>query len=449
MLTPGTTASPGQFARWRARWLGTRDPVADQLRDIARQGAGMARLAHGAAFLLIILFSLLSLIALANDALATVAQQWSRGQGLNIPDTITVGVSVILVICFDIGMLYAAGKIRVLIARRAPRGSYWLHISVMTLACLLEAGTYAYAAYLYDHPSNPIAWGLIILRALSAPIFAIYLSMSQTMPVGVDDITHQVGLAAGMGAIQGMVALANDPTAPLSKKVALFAAAEDITAVQQKRIDKIMAVLNDWHVRPVVDALPAPTRTYAEQYPDEEDDSDFTKTNAVLAAVNIAKAGRNGHNPDDSSYANSAMHDGPPEESGPRWRSKASNIATPVRSITAKAVAKPRPGGRNADTRAMSGMRHPNRNTSASSAVNRRPLRREPARPKIVEAMASSPHLTINGVQRAIGVNISVASRRHPDNDSKTKAMLAARRRELGYVDDTPESTTHEEEIAL
>jgi hypothetical protein len=47
----------GKLHAWRARWFGERDEVADQLADIARQGSGMARLAHVCASLMLVLFS--------------------------------------------------------------------------------------------------------------------------------------------------------------------------------------------------------------------------------------------------------------------------------------------------------------------------------------------------------------------------------------------------------
>jgi hypothetical protein len=54
------------------RWFGERDAVADQFADIARQGSGMARLAHACASLMLVLFSAGSLVALGGDALLSV-----------------------------------------------------------------------------------------------------------------------------------------------------------------------------------------------------------------------------------------------------------------------------------------------------------------------------------------------------------------------------------------
>src|SRR6476659_5656907 len=74
--TTKETSSPasrqGRLQTWRVRWFGERDEVADQLADIARQGSGMARLAHVCASLMLILFSAGSLVALGGDALISV-----------------------------------------------------------------------------------------------------------------------------------------------------------------------------------------------------------------------------------------------------------------------------------------------------------------------------------------------------------------------------------------
>ena len=66
---PSAASTRGRLQTWRARWFGERDEVADQLADIARQGSGMARLAHVCASLMLVLFSAGSLVALGGDAL--------------------------------------------------------------------------------------------------------------------------------------------------------------------------------------------------------------------------------------------------------------------------------------------------------------------------------------------------------------------------------------------
>src|SRR5499427_9516687 len=112
---------PGKLHAWRARWFGERDEVADQLADIARQGSGMARLAHLCASLMLVLFSAGSLVALGGDALLSVLGSAQQGH-VDLPAAISLGVSTLLVLCMDVAMLYAASMLRLLGMRRAePR----------------------------------------------------------------------------------------------------------------------------------------------------------------------------------------------------------------------------------------------------------------------------------------------------------------------------------------
>src|SRR5262249_37410099 len=81
----------GRLQTWRARWFGERDEVADQLADIARQGSGMARLAHVCASLMLVLFSAGSLVALGGDALLSVLDGAQQGH-VDLPAAISLGV---------------------------------------------------------------------------------------------------------------------------------------------------------------------------------------------------------------------------------------------------------------------------------------------------------------------------------------------------------------------
>ena len=103
----------GRLQTWRARWFGERDEVADQLADIARQGSGMARLAHVCASLMLVLFSAGSLVALGGDALLSVLDGAQQGH-VDLPAAISLGVSTLLVLCMDVAMLYAASMLRLL-----------------------------------------------------------------------------------------------------------------------------------------------------------------------------------------------------------------------------------------------------------------------------------------------------------------------------------------------
>jgi hypothetical protein len=141
----------GRLQMWRARWFGERDAVADQLADIARQGSGMARLAHVCASPMLVLFSAGSLVALGGDALLSVPDGAQHGH-VDPPAAISLGVSTLLVLCMDVAMLYAASMLRLLGMRRAEPRSMRLHRGVMATVAILEAGTYAYMAWRYETP---------------------------------------------------------------------------------------------------------------------------------------------------------------------------------------------------------------------------------------------------------------------------------------------------------
>ena len=104
--------------RWRL-FKSTRDEVDVLLSDLQRQGAGQARIAHFFATLLVVLFSAGSLVALGSDALQAMVRQWGTSHTLDIPSAITVLVSTLVVLCFDVGMVYAASMLRILSSRRA------------------------------------------------------------------------------------------------------------------------------------------------------------------------------------------------------------------------------------------------------------------------------------------------------------------------------------------
>src|SRR5271165_1375648 len=112
--------------RWWNRLFQTRrDEVDLALEDLRKQGAGRARLAHFFATLLVVLFSAGSLVALGSDALNSVLQQWQLTHTINIPSAISLTVSTAMVLAMDMGLIHAAGMLRVLSARRAVYSERW------------------------------------------------------------------------------------------------------------------------------------------------------------------------------------------------------------------------------------------------------------------------------------------------------------------------------------
>jgi hypothetical protein len=240
--TSAPARQQGRLQTWRTRWFGERDEVADQLADIARQGSGMARLAHICASLMLVLFSAGSLVALGGDALLSVLDGAQQGH-VDLPAAISLGVSTLLVLCMDVAMLYAASMLRLLGMRRAEPRSMRLHRGVMATVAILEAGTYAYMAWRYETPVGVVAWALILSRALAAPLLSVYLAMARPLPVTARDILAQVELASGLGLIRDAVTIASDASASLSQKVALFGASAVMTPQDRERLDGLLTAV--------------------------------------------------------------------------------------------------------------------------------------------------------------------------------------------------------------
>lgn len=243
--TPPHAASGGTLHRWRVRWFGERDAVDAQLADIARQGAGMARLAHACAFAMIVLFSAGSLVTLSGDAVAAVARSWSTGGAVNVPQAISVAVSGLLVLCLDTGMLLAASTLRMLRSRRASWSERWVHVAIMCGVALVEASTYALMSVTYDHPASRVAWAIILARSLSAPILSVYLALAQPLPVGPRDILAQVELASGAAVLRDVVTIAHDATATLEHKVRLYDASAVAPESERERLARLIAVTRE------------------------------------------------------------------------------------------------------------------------------------------------------------------------------------------------------------
>jgi hypothetical protein len=143
----------------------------------------------------------------------------------------------------DVAMLYAASMLRLLGMRRAEPRSMRLHRGVMATVAVLEAGTYAYMAWRYETPIGVVAWTLILSRALAAPLLSVYLAMARPLPVTARDIMAQVELASGLGLIRDAVIIANDASASLGQKVALFGASAVMTPQDRERLDGLLAAV--------------------------------------------------------------------------------------------------------------------------------------------------------------------------------------------------------------
>jgi hypothetical protein len=88
-----------------------------------------------------------------------------------------------------------------------------------------------------------VAWALILSRALAAPLLSVYLAMARPLPVTARDILAQVEQASGLGLIREAVTIANDVSASLSQKVALFGASAVLTDQDRQRLDGLLAAV--------------------------------------------------------------------------------------------------------------------------------------------------------------------------------------------------------------
>jgi hypothetical protein len=113
----------------------------------------------------------------------------------------------------------------------------------MATVAILEAGTYAYMAWRYETPISVVAWALILSRALAAPLLSVYLAMARPLPVTARDILAQMELASGLGLIRDAVTIANDSSASLSQKVALFGASAVMTPQDRQRLEGLLAAV--------------------------------------------------------------------------------------------------------------------------------------------------------------------------------------------------------------
>lgn len=204
--------------RWFRR--GPVDPVAEQLNEIESRGRSTISLAHIAAFLVLMVFSLGSLVGLTGDSLNALLSQWRASHTTNLTAAIAISVSTLLVFAMDIGMYYAAMRVRVM-KRRNQGDGVRLDWGVIISVGIVEALSYAYMSYLYDHPHG-IIWVLIALRAASAPALAAYLSLAESSPVGERDIVQSVERVVAHGVITEMTRIAGDPRASLERKLALY-----------------------------------------------------------------------------------------------------------------------------------------------------------------------------------------------------------------------------------
>lgn len=246
MMDPRRTHSPtrGILPALRDLLFGEHDAVTVRLRDYERRESWRAPRSHVAAFSLIVLLSLASLIAFSADALRQVQSQWVQGR-IDLPAVISVSVSLLIVVAMDTAILRAARSIRRLADSRASMRERAAHVAVLVLVCILEAATYIYRAWAFDRPETWEAWGIIIVRGLIAPLLGVYLSLDRPIPIGPRDVLYQVELRTGARLIGDVVVLVNDPHVPLEHIAQLYYIAAPMPREERERMDGVLAVLHN------------------------------------------------------------------------------------------------------------------------------------------------------------------------------------------------------------
>ena len=257
---PVRTNRSSHLSSWRRVPL---DPVERTIHQLARQGTTLARLAHLFATLMVVLFSLGSLAALSGDAISAILVTISHHGLPSIPQAISVAVSTLMVVCCDIGLVYAAMTLRVLRTRGSDEGQA-LHWAVLIGVSIIEAGTYLYMSAIYEQPHG-WAWGLVIARAFAAPLLSVYLSMAHAHPVTPRDILHQAELAQGIQLVRDVVRVAQDPSAQLADKMRLYEASAEMTGRDKARLTRMINVVQQRLGEPALLAPLEPLRMVEEE----------------------------------------------------------------------------------------------------------------------------------------------------------------------------------------
>lgn len=235
-----TVPGQGRLARWKSAWLGNESYIDRTMRETEAQGARFAHLAHLCAGVLIVLFSLASLVALGGEALNKAIND-AQHHTWSLSTWIALGVSLLIVPAADIALLYACNSLRIIYSRDHKHARKAVHYFVIIGVCLIETLTYGFMSYMYDNPGqNYMAWGLIVLRATSAPLLGMYLAMSRTLPVTGEDILHVASVLSARRFLESIMEVTGRSDTSLVARAALFKAATPLKPETEQRINALM-----------------------------------------------------------------------------------------------------------------------------------------------------------------------------------------------------------------
>lgn len=257
---------------------GSPEALEAQKQAIARRGHWVVSFAHGAAVVILIVFSAGSLVGLTGEALTRAIAE-AQGGVLDIPRAIEVMVSTLLVPAMDMAMFYAAIMIR--LSRQRRQDGYGLHTAVVIIVSLLESATFIYMSAVYDNPGQNYAlWMLIVLRGVSAPGLATYLSLAATPPVSSRDILYLTESLAADGVLNDTALIAYDPTAltdatlrAYETRLAIWFAVAEMPPDDRARLDALRMAVQAARAAHVP-ALPEPVAQVVEADPNVDPNVD-------------------------------------------------------------------------------------------------------------------------------------------------------------------------------
>lgn len=251
-MTEHTTLNEQKFGllpRFKHWVIGRRDPVQRAQREMEHRGRVLTAVMHFASYVMLVLFSLGSAVGITGDlvrhVLAVGPLSWAA-----LTSNIVILVSLALVLCMDLGDIYAAFNLRDRARRQEPfnLGYVW-DIAAIVVATGLEGGTFIYMSFHYD---SVVGTGLAILvigRGIFAPLYAIYLNMARPTPPGVADVSYRMFMGSAAGVERKIVAIANDPDATLVDGVAMMRASARINKQDNSTLDAMMAAAEGYEQR--------------------------------------------------------------------------------------------------------------------------------------------------------------------------------------------------------
>ena len=237
-------APPGRIQLPRLSWGRKPVDVAEsQLKALEHQSSGIVQIAHTLAVLMIIGTSVASLVTLSGTVVNHLVANLTHSRNAQFTDAASVVISLLFVFVMDTASIYAATQVRVILERGLKKGALWVHGLVMILVSLLEGVTYAVMLWTYEPPQDFLHGALIIGRAASVPVLAIYLVLARITPAGSNDIVNLSGMASGAGLLRDVYEKSRDKTVSTARKAEIYKATQGALDDQTK-LDNLINVLH-------------------------------------------------------------------------------------------------------------------------------------------------------------------------------------------------------------